>query len=55
MLEDLNHFRDFISVNDICSAIELIIKKEITGVINIGTGKKIQLSKIADFFSKNLE
>ncbi len=52
VLKDLNHFRDFISVNDICSAIELIIKKEITGVINIGTGKKIQLSKIADFFSK---
>ena len=52
VLKDLNHFRDFISVYDICSAIELIIKKEVTGVINIGTGKKIQLSKIADFFSK---
>ena len=27
-LKNLNHFRDFISVNDICNAIELIIKKE---------------------------
>ena len=51
-MKDLNHFRDFISVYDICSAIELIIKKEVTGVINIGTGKKIRLSKIADFFGK---
>ena len=55
VLKDLNHFRDFISVNDICSAIELIIKKEVTGVINIGTGKKIRLSKIADFFGKKFK
>ena len=55
ILKNLNHFRDFISIDDICSAIELIIKKEITGVINIGTGKKIQLSKIANFFAKKFK
>ena len=54
-LKNLNHFRDFISVNDICNAIELIIKKEVTGVINIGTGKKIQLAKIAHFFAKKFK
>ena len=52
VLKNLNHFRDFISIDDICSAIGLIIRKEITGILNIGTGKKIQLSKIAYFFAK---
>ncbi len=55
ILKNLNHFRDFISADDICSAIELIIKKEITGVINIGTGKKIQILKIANFFAKKFK
>ncbi len=55
VLKNLNHFRDFISIDDICSAIGLIIKDEITGVLNIGTGKKIQLSKIANFFAKKFK
>lgn len=55
VLKNLNHFRDFISIDDICMAIELIIKKEIAGVYNIGTGKKIQLSKIASFFAKKFK
>lgn len=55
VLKNLNHFRDFVSVDDICRAIELIIKKEITGVLNIGSGKKVQLSKIASFFAKKFK
>ena len=37
-LSNLNHYRDFISVNDICSAINLLYSKKYKGIINICSG-----------------
>ncbi len=51
-LNNLNHHRDFISIEDISKAIEMILKKNFVGVVNIGSGKKISLLKIAQFFCK---
>ena len=51
-LENLNHNRDFVSLNDISKAIDIILKKSIIGIINIGNGRKINLLSIAKFFCK---
>ena len=51
-LENLNHNRDFVSLNDISKAIDIILKKSIVGIVNIGTGRKINLLSIAKFFCK---
>ena len=51
-LENLNHNRDFVSLNDISKAIDIILKKSIVGIINIGTGKKTNLLSIAKSFCK---
>ena len=48
----LNHFRDFLSINDISNAIRILCLKKITGVYNIGSGKKLHLEKIARIFCK---
>lgn len=42
----LNHYRDFIHINDICSAIEALCKKKATGIFNIGSGKAILLKNL---------
>ena len=55
LLDNLNHYRDFISTEDICSAIELVLKKKVTGTLNIGVGKKIKLLKIASYFCKKFK
>jgi|TARA_B110000459_G_C16524696_1_gene454232 nucleoside-diphosphate-sugar epimerase len=55
LLDNLNHYRDFISTEDICSAIELVLKKKVTGVLNIGVGKKIKLLEIASYFCKKFK
>jgi len=42
-----NHRRDFIHVNDICSAIKKLIKHHhIKGVVDIGTGTNISIQDI---------
>ena len=48
----MNHFRDFLSINDISNAIRILCLKKITGVYNIGSGKKLHLEKIAHIFRK---
>ena len=48
----LNHFRDFLSIDDISNAIRILCLKGITGVYNIGSGKKFHLEMIARFFCK---
>ena len=35
MFKDLNHYRDFLSLEDITSAIKLLMKKKSGGIINI--------------------
>lgn len=46
-LKNLNHFRDFISMNDISKIIIFLYKKKYKGILNIASGKKIHLKDIA--------
>lgn len=41
-----NHERDFIHVNDLCRAINLLINCTFTGPIDIGTGRCVRISDI---------
>jgi UDP-glucose 4-epimerase len=50
--KNLNHYRDFISINDICNIIHLLWKKNFRGTINIASGQKIYLKNIVNFLSK---
>lgn len=54
-LSNLNHYRDFISVNDICVAINLLYKKKYKGIVNICCGKKIKLTTIVKFLAKKFK
>ena len=54
-LINLNHFRDFISVNDICNAIFLLSKKNYSGIINICSGLTIKLELIAKIIATKLK
>jgi nucleoside-diphosphate-sugar epimerase len=51
-LKNLNHFRDFISMEDISRIIFYLYEKKIHGIINLGTGKAIYLKKIAMIIAK---
>ena len=44
--KNTNHYRDFLSTNDICRAINLLFKKKANGIYNIGSGKKVLISDI---------
>ena len=50
---NLSHgYRDFISMNDINKVIHILLKKNFSGIINIGSGKKIYLKNIAKIILK---
>ena len=49
---NLNHFRDFISVSDIVKIIYKLYKLEKKGIFNLGSGKKINLKDIARYVAK---
>ena len=49
-----NEGRDFIHVVDVVRALELILNKGSVGVYNIGNGKAIKISEIAEIFNSNL-
>ena len=51
-LNNLNHYRDFISPEQISKAIILLWNKRHSGIINIANGKKTNLKKIAILFAK---
>ena len=59
LLNNLNHYRDFISMKDISEIIFFLFYKNYNGIINLGTGKKTHLKKIAKIiakkFNKNLQ
>ena len=42
-----NHYRDFIHLEDLCDAIELLIQSDFTDVIDIGTGNPVLVSELA--------
>ena len=49
---NLNHYRDFISMQDISKIIFKLYKKKFNGIINIGTGRGIYLKDIAIYISE---
>ena len=55
VLENLNHFRDFVSVDVISKIIVNLSKKRFNGIINIASGKKTKLSDIAEIISKKFK
>ncbi len=44
--DNVNHYRDFLSLDDICSAINILMKNNSSGIYNICSSKKISLKKI---------
>jgi len=46
-LKNLNHYRDFISMEDISKIIFVLFRKKFCGIINMGTGNGIYLKDIA--------
>jgi nucleoside-diphosphate-sugar epimerase len=51
-----NHHRDFVHVSDIISAIKLLMNKDITGVMDVGTGISNSLKILVDLAGiKNYE
>ena len=53
VFENLNHYRDFISISDLCRAIIFLSKVKFNGTINIASGKSIYLKNIAKKLSKS--
>jgi UDP-glucose 4-epimerase len=51
-ISQLNTYRDFIDIRDICSAIFLLIQKKSSGIFNIASGKKINLIELLNFIKK---
>ena len=51
-LKNLNHYRDFLSTEQISKIIIFLWKKKFCGIINIASGEKTNLQKIARIFVK---
>lgn len=52
ILENLNHYRDFLSTEQISKIIFFLWKKKFCGTINIASGIKTNLTEIAKIFAK---
>jgi nucleoside-diphosphate-sugar epimerase len=52
VLKNLNHYRDFISMEDISKIIFVLMKKKYNGILNLGSGKGILLKDIALVIAK---
>ena len=50
-----NHKRDFIHIDDVCSAITFLMNRDAPGVYDIGTGISTPLKEITDFFDIKCE
>ena len=53
-IKNINCYRDFIHIDDVCTAIYKILQKNFTGPINICSGKKINLMNITKHISKKV-
>ena len=42
-----NHKRDFIHIDDLCDAIELLMDKTLNGIVDIGTGISVKVQELA--------
>jgi UDP-glucose 4-epimerase len=49
---DPNESRDFITVSDMCKATEHVLKNNLYGVYNVGTGKTTKMSDMADLVAE---
>ena len=52
LLKNLNHYRDFISMEDISKIIFVLLKKRFNGILNFGSGKGIFLKDISKIIAK---
>ena len=52
VLKNLNHYRDFISMEDISKIIFVLLRKKFNGVLNLGSGRGIFLKDIARVIAK---
>ena len=50
-----NHKRDFIHIDDLMSAIDILMLSKLNGVIDIGTGHSHQLTDIINYFKIDCE
>lgn len=50
-INNLNHFRDFVSVDDIAKSIHELYKKKKTGIYNIGSGHPTNILNLANYLS----
>ncbi len=53
ILSNLNHYRDFVSIKDITSAINVLFKLKKKGFYNIGSGNSLNIKTIAKIIAKN--
>lgn len=51
-ITNVNLFRDFVHIDDVCKSIELITKKQFTKPINIASGNKINLINVCKIINK---
>ena len=54
-INNLQSYRDFLHINDICKAIYLLFKKRAVGIYNISSGRKIKIINIANEISLQLK
>ena len=52
---NVNHTRDFIHVDDVISAIDIVLQNDVRGVIDVGTNISNKLIDIADYFKIDYE
>lgn len=52
ILKNLNHYRDFVSMEDIAKVINLLLKQRFKGTVNICSGRGIYLKDIAKIILK---
>ncbi len=52
---NVNHIRDFIHVDDVVSAIDTVLHKDVRGVIDVGTCISNKLIDIAEYFKIDYE
>ena len=54
-LDNLNHYRDFLSTKDIALAIKILCSNKKKGIYNIGSSQEINLKKIAEIIARKFK
>jgi nucleoside-diphosphate-sugar epimerase len=52
---NVNHTRDFVYVDDVVSAVDVVLNNDVRGVIDVGTGVSNKLVDIAEYFKIDYE